>query len=177
LRLLFAYMFGHPGKKLLFQGMDFGQGDEWTEARSVDWHLLQFPLQGGLQRCVADLQRVYKSQPALHEVDFDWHGFEWLESHDNENSVFAFLRKALDPNDVVAVACNFTPVPRYGYRIGVPTGGPWREIFNTDSSLYAGGNIGNGGLVWALDEPWAGQPHCLNLTLPPLAGLYLKPGA
>ena len=101
--------------------MDFGQGDEWTEARSVDWHLLNFPLQGGLQRCVADLHRVYRSQPALHEVDFDWHGFEWLESHDNENSVFAFLRKALDPNNVVAVACNFTPVPRYGYRIGEGT--------------------------------------------------------
>jgi len=177
LRVLFAYMFGHPGKKLLFQGMDFGQGDEWTEAHSVDWHLLNFPLQGGLQRCVADLHRVYKSEPALHEVDFDWHGFEWLESHDNENSVFAFLRKALDPNDLVAVACNFTPVPRYGYRIGVPTGGQWREMFNTDSSLYAGGNIGNGGLVWADDTPWAGQPHSLNLTLPPLAGLYLTPGA
>src|SRR6266496_144065 len=128
LRLLFAYMYSHPGKKLLFQGMDFGQGDEWTEAHSVDWHLTQFPLQGGLQRCVADLHRVYKSEPALHEIDFDWHGFEWLESHDNENSVFAFLRKALDPNDLVAVACNFTPVPRYNYRVGVPTGGQWREL-------------------------------------------------
>jgi 1,4-alpha-glucan branching enzyme len=177
LRVLFAYMFGHPGKKLLFQGMDFGQGDEWTESHSVDWHLLNFPLQGGLQRCVADLQRVYRSQPALHEVDFDWHGFEWLESHDNENSVFAFLRKALDPNNMVAVACNFTPVPRLGYRIGVPTGGLWRELFNTDSSLYAGSNIGNGGMVWADDVPWAGQPHSLKLTLPPLAGLYLTPGA
>ncbi|MCA1648229.1 MAG: 1,4-alpha-glucan branching protein GlgB [Chloroflexi bacterium] len=177
LRLLFAYMFGHPGKKLLFQGMDFGQGDEWTEARSVDWHLLQYPLQSGLQRCVADLHRVYKSEPALYEVDFDWHGFEWLESHDNENSVFAFVRKALDPGDMVVVACNFTPVPRYEYRVGVPTGGPWREIFNTDSSLYAGGNIGNGGLVWALDQPWGGQPHSLRLTLPPLAGVYLTPGA
>jgi 1,4-alpha-glucan branching enzyme len=176
LRLLFAYMFGHPGKKLLFQGMDFGQGDEWTEAHSVDWHLLQFPLQSGLQRCVADLHRVYKFEPALHEVDFDWRGFEWLESHDNENSVFAFLRKAQDPTNVVAVACNFTPVPRYDYRIGVPTGGPWREIFNTDSSLYSGGNIGNGGLVWALDEPWASQPHSLCLTLPPLAAVYLTPG-
>jgi 1,4-alpha-glucan branching enzyme len=177
LRLLFAYMFGHPGKKLLFQGMDFGQGDEWSEARSVDWHLLQFPLQSGLQRCVADLHRVYRSQPALHEVDFDWHGFEWLESHDNENSVFAFLRKALNPQDVVAVVCNFTPVPRYEYRVGVPTGGPWHELLNTDAGLYSGGNIGNGGQVWALDEPWAGQPHSLNLRLPPLGALYLKPGS
>src|SRR4030088_375141 len=177
LRVLFAYMFGHPGKKLLFMGLDFGQGDEWSEAKSIDWHLLQFPFQSGLQRCVADLHRVYKSEPALHEIDFDWHGFDWLESHDNENSVFAFLRKGHDEHDIVVVALNFTPVPRYEYRVGVPTGGQWREIFNTDSSLDAGGNIGNGGLVWADDTPWAGQPHSLNLTLPPLAGLYLTPGA
>jgi 1,4-alpha-glucan branching enzyme len=176
LRVLFAYMFGHPGKKLLFQGMDFGQGDEWTEAHSVDWHLTQFPLQGGLQRCLADLHRVYRGEPALHEVDFDWRGFEWLESHDNENSVFAFLRRAINPADLVVVACNFTPIPRYEYRVGVPTGGLWRELFNTDSSLYAGGNIGNGGQVWALDEPWAGQPHSLRLTLPPLGAVYFKPG-
>jgi 1,4-alpha-glucan branching enzyme len=177
LRLLFAYMFGHPGKKLLFQGMDFGMGDEWTEARSLDWHLLQFPLQSGLQRCMADLQRVYRAQTALHEVDFDWRGFDWLESHDNENSVFAFLRRGLDPHNVVVVVCNFTPVPRYEYRVGVPTGGSWRELFNTDSALYAGSNVGNNGHVWALDEPWAGQPHSLCLTLPPLGAVYLKPGA
>jgi len=176
LRLLFAYMFGHPGKKLLFQGLDFGQGDEWNESRSIDWHLLQYPLQSGLQRCVADLHRLYRAQPALYQVDFDWRGFDWLESHDNENSVFAFLRHALDPTDVVAVVCNFTPVPRHDYRIGVPTGGPWREVLNTDSSLYAGSNLGNGGLVWAQDAPWAGQPHSLSLTLPPLAAVYLQPG-
>jgi 1,4-alpha-glucan branching enzyme len=176
LRLLYAYMFGHPGKKLLFMGLDFGQGDEWGEARSIDWHLLRYPLQSGLQRCVADLQRVYRSHPALHEVDFDWHGFDWLESHDNENSVFAFLRKARDPRDMLAVVCNFTPVPRYEYRVGVPTGGPWREALNTDSSLYAGSNVGNGGQVWALDEAWAGQPHSLCLTLPPLGAVYLTPG-
>jgi 1,4-alpha-glucan branching enzyme len=176
LRLLYAYMFGHPGKKLLFQGLDFGMGDEWSEARSIDWHLLKYPLQSGLQRCVADLHRVYRAQPALYEVDFDWRGFDWLESHDNENSVFAFLRKALDPNNMLAVVCNFTPVPRYDYRVGVPTGGPWREVLNTDSSLYAGGNVGNAGAVWADDAPWAGQPHSLRLTLPPLAAIYLTPG-
>jgi 1,4-alpha-glucan branching enzyme len=176
LRLLYAYMFGHPGKKLLFMGLDFGQGDEWSEARSIDWHLLQYPLQSGLQRCVADLHRVYRSQSALHEVDFDWHGFEWLESHDNENSVFAFLRKGRDPNNMLTVVCNFTPVPRYDYRVGVPTGGPWREVLNTDSSLYAGGNVGNNGQVWARDEPWAGHPHSLCLTIPPLGAVYLTPG-
>jgi 1,4-alpha-glucan branching enzyme len=176
LRLLYAYMWAHPGKKLLFQGLDFGQGDEWTEAHSVDWHLLQFPYQSGLQRCVADILRLYRSHPALYEVDFDWQGFEWLESHDNENSVFAFLRRGRSPSEVVVVACNFTPVPRYNYRVGVPTGGPWREILNTDSSLYSGGNIGNGGEVWALDEPWASQPHSVSLTLPPLGAIYLQPG-
>src|SRR5947209_9773212 len=176
LRLLYAYMFGHPGKKLLFMGLDFGQGDEWSEARSIDWHLLQYPLQSGLQRCVADLHRVYRSQSALHEVDFDWHGFEWLESHDNENSVFAFLRKGRDPHNMLTVVCNFTPVPRYDYRVGVPTGGPWREVLNTDSSRYAGGNVGNNGQVWARDEAWAGRPHSLCLTIPPLGAVYLTPG-
>jgi 1,4-alpha-glucan branching enzyme len=176
LRLLYAYMWGHPGKKLLFQGLDFGQGDEWTETHSVDWHLLQYPLQAGLQRCVADLQRAYRSHRALYEVDFDWQGFQWLESHDNENSVFAFLRRGRDPGDVVVVVCNFTPVPRTEYRVGVPTGGPWREFLNTDSSLYSGGNIGNGGQIWAEDESWAGQPHSLCLTLPPLGAIYLRPG-
>jgi 1,4-alpha-glucan branching enzyme len=175
LRLLYGYMFGHPGKKLLFMGSDFGQGDEWSEARSIDWHLLQYPFQSGVQRCVADLNRVYRAEPALHQIDVAWPGFEWLESHDNENSVFAFLRKAEDPRDCVAVVCNFTPVPRYEYRIGVPIGGNWRELLNTDASLYGGGNVGNGGLVCALDEAWAGQPHSLCLTLPPLGALYLKP--
>ncbi len=177
LRLLYAYMAGHPGKKLLFMGQDFGMGDEWGEAESIDWHLLKFPYQSGLQRCVADLQRLYRAEPALHEVDFDWRGFEWLESHDNENSVFAFLRRGHEPSDVVIVALNFTPVARYDYRVGVPTGGMWREVFNTDSSLYGGGNIGNNGHVWAIDEPWAGRPHCLSLNIPPLGAVMFKPGA
>jgi 1,4-alpha-glucan branching enzyme len=176
LRLLYTYMFSHPGKKLLFQGMDFGQGDEWTEAHSVDWHLLQFPLQSGLQRSLADLQRVYRTEGALHQVDFDWRGFDWLESHDNENSVFAYLRRGHDEHDIVVAALNFTPVPRFEYRIGVPTGGPWREIYNSDSALYGGGNIGNGGGVWATDEPWSGRPHSLCLTIPPLGAVLLKPG-
>ena len=176
LRLLYGYMWGHPGKKLLFQGLDFGQGDEWTEGRSIDWHLLQYPYQSGLQRCVADIQHVYRSQPALYEVDFDWQGFEWLESHDNENSVFAFMRRGHNPSDIVVVVSNFTPVARYGYRVGVPTGGPWREVLNTDSSLYGGGNVGNAGQVWAADEGWAGKPHSLSLTLPPLGVIYLQPG-
>ena len=176
LRLLYAFMFGHPGKKLLFQGLDFGMGDEWSEAKSIDWHLLQYPYQSGLQRCVADIHQAYRTNPALHEVDFEWQGFQWLESHDNENSVFAFLRRGKNPDDILVVVANFTPVPREGYRVGVPTGGTWREILNTDSALYAGGNIGNGGQLWAEDQPWASQPHSLRLTLPPLGALYLRPG-
>jgi 1,4-alpha-glucan branching enzyme len=109
-------------------------------------------------------------------VDFEWTGFQWLESHDNENSVFAFLRRGREPDDLMAVVCNFTPVPRYRYRVGVPTGGPWREVLNTDSSLYGGSNVGNGGVVWAGDETWSGQPHNLSLTVPPLGAVYLRPG-
>jgi 1,4-alpha-glucan branching enzyme len=169
-------MYAHPGKKLLFMGLDFGMGDEWTEAKSIDWHLLQYPYQSGLQRCVADLHHAYRQNPALYQVDFDWRGFQWLESHDNENSVFAFLRRGREPGDMMVVVCNFTPVPRDEYRVGVPTGGPWREVLNTDSSLYGGGDVGNGGQIWARDETWAGQPHSLCLTLPPLGALYLRPG-
>ncbi len=176
LRLLLGYMWGHPGKKLLFMGDDFGQGDEWSESKSLDWHLLQYPFQAGVQRWVADLNRMYRTEPALHEMDFDWPGFEWLEVHDADSSVFAFLRRARDPQDCVAVLCNFTPVPRPEYRVGVPVGGPWRELLNSDAGGYGGGNMGNGGQVWASDEPWAGQPHSIQPTLPPLGALFLKPG-
>ena len=125
---------------------------------------------------MADIHRVYRNEPSLWEVDFEWQGFEWLESHDNENSVFAYMRKGRDPQDVMVVACNFTPLPRYQYRVGVPVGGLWREVLNTDSSLYTGSNVGNGGQLWALDEGWSGRPHSLCLTLPPLGAVYLKPG-
>ena len=134
------------------------------------------PAPGGLQRCVADIQRVYRSNPALYEVDFDWHGFEWLESHDNENSVFAFLRRGRNPRRTWWWCRSFTPVARYNYRVGVPTGGPWHEVLNTDSGLYGGGDVSNAGQVWAADESWAGQPHRLRLTLPPLGAIYLRPG-
>ncbi len=176
LRLLYGYMWGHPGKKLLFMGSDFGQGDEWTESRSLDWHLLQYPLQTGLQRLVGDLNHLYQAEPALHQVDFDWQGFEWLIAQDNENSVFAFLRRASDPADCVLVVSNFTPVVRRGYDVGVPIGGPWREVLNSDAELYGGSNVGNGGIVWARDEHANnGRAHTLSLTLPPLGVLYLKP--
>ncbi len=176
LRALYGYMFGHPGKKLLFMGGEFGQWNEWSEAHSIDWHLLQWSPHQGLQRFVADLNRVYRGEPALHQVDFDWHGFEWLAARDNENSVFAFLRRARVPDECVVVVANFTPVARLGYRVGVPSGGTWHEILNSDAALYGGSNVGNAGLAVADELPWSNQPYSLGLTLPPLGTVYLKPG-
>jgi 1,4-alpha-glucan branching enzyme len=175
LRALFGYMWGHPGKKLLFQGDDFGQGDEWWEEKSVDWHLLEYPFQAGVQRWVADLNRLYRSEPSLHEVDFDWPGFEWLEVQDNENSVFAFVRRARDPANCVVVVSNFTPVPRYDYRLGVPVNGMWRELLNSDAEMYGGSNLGNAGLVSASEESWSYRPYSIELLVPPLSTLFLKP--
>jgi 1,4-alpha-glucan branching enzyme len=129
-----------------------------------------------VQRWVTDLNRLYRSEPALHEVDFDWPGFEWLEVHDAHSSVFAFLRRARNQHECVAVLCNFTPVPRHNYRVGVPVGGPWSELLNSDAATYGGSNMGNGGQAWASDEPWAGQPYSMQAMLPPLGVLFLKPG-
>jgi 1,4-alpha-glucan branching enzyme len=177
LRLLFAYMWGHPGKKLLFMGGEIGQWREWKHDESLDWHLMQWESHQGLQRMMMDLNRMYKNEPALHQVDFDWHGFEWLELHDWENCVLAFLRKARNPDDQIVVVCNFTPVPRHDYRIGVPRPGFYREIFNTDSGIYGGSNVGNYGGVWAWEHGHAGRPYCLNLTLPPLGVVFFKVGS
>jgi len=174
LRLLLAYQWAHPGKQLLFMGGEFGQWREWNENESLDWHLLQWPQHQGIQRLVQDLNRLYCGEPALHQVDFEWQGFDWLELHDWENSVLAFLRQGREPEDEVVVVCNFTPIVRDGYRIGVPKGGPYRELLNTDSELYGGSNVGNAGLVWAIDEDHSGRPYHLELKLPPLGVLFLK---
>jgi 1,4-alpha-glucan branching enzyme len=175
LRALFGYMWGHPGKKLLFMGDDFGHGDEWWEEKSLDWHLLQYPYQAGVQRWVADLNRLYRDEPALHEVDFDWPGFEWIEVQDSDNSVFAFMRRAHNPADCVVVVSNFTPVARYDYCLGVPVGGEWRELLNSDAEAYGGGNLGNGGALWASDQSWAYRPYSLHMLIPPLGTVFLKP--
>ena len=175
LRLLLSYQWTHPGKKLLFMGGEFAQWKEWNEAVSLDWHLLQWPEHSGMQKMVADLNRVYRTEPALHQVDFDWQGFDWLELHDWENSVLAFVRRGKDPSDELVVACNFTPCPRYDYRIGVPRGGGYRELFNSDAGGYGGSNLGNSGFVEAVPDHHAGRPYHLNLTLPPLAVVILKP--
>jgi 1,4-alpha-glucan branching enzyme len=174
LRLLYGFMYGHPGKKLLFMGAEFGQWDEWDHRRSLDWHLTSHEPHRRLQAYMRDLNRVYRSEPALHEVDFEPGGFEWIDLHDTDQGVVSFLRRARDPGDFVVFVLNFTPVPRFGYRVGVPEGGYYREILNSDSEAYWGSNLGNAGGVESEDLPWHGRTHSVDLTLPPLAMLALK---
>jgi 1,4-alpha-glucan branching enzyme len=174
LRLLYGYMYGHPGKKLLFMGSEIAQWREWGHDESLDWHMLQWRDHQGILQLVRDLNALYREQPALHQVDFEWQGYEWLELHDWENSMIAFLRRARDPNDAVVVVCNFTPVPREGYRIGVPSGGFYREILNTDAEIYGGSNFGNSGGAWGIPGEHAGRPFHLSLRLPPLGAIFLK---
>jgi 1,4-alpha-glucan branching enzyme len=176
LRSFYGFMYGHPGKKLLFMGGEFGQTREWNHDRSLDWDLLDAgPFHRGLQGLVRDLNRVYRRERALHELDFEPAGFEWVDCSDWQSSVVAFLRWARDPDDVVLVVCNFTPVVRQGYRVGVPRPGYWRELVNTDAEVYGGSGQGNAGGVRAEPAAWHGRPHSLALTLPPLASLFLKP--
>jgi 1,4-alpha-glucan branching enzyme len=174
LRLLYGYMYGHPGKKLLFMGSEIAQWREWSHDESLDWHLLKWRDHQGMFKLVCDLNALYRAQPALHQVDFEWPGFEWLELHDWENSVLAFLRKGKAPDESIVVVCNFTPVVRENYRVGVPAGGYYREILNTDSDVYGGSNTGNQGGVWATREAHAGRPFHLTMRLPPLGALFLK---
>ena len=174
LRLLYGYMFGHPGKKLLFMGCEFGVVPEWNHEHSLEWHVLEYPLHRGMQTWVRDLNHLYRNEPAMHQIDFDYAGFEWIDCQDSQASVMSFLRHGRRPEDTLVFVCNFTPVPRYGYRIGVPHGGYWREILNSDASLYNGSNQGNDGGAQAWNEPMHGRPHCLSLTVPPLATVVFK---
>ncbi|HLQ62388.1 MAG TPA: 1,4-alpha-glucan branching protein GlgB [Candidatus Acidoferrales bacterium] len=175
LRLLFGWMYAQPGKKLLFMGAEFGQWREWDHDTSLDWHLLQYPLHGGLSQWVGDLNRTLREEAALHDLDFDPAGFSWVDCTDNEQSVVSLLRRARNQDDVILAAFNFTPVPRHNYRIGAPFGGRWRELLNSDAELYGGSGMGNLGQLDALPVRWHGQHHSLTLTLPPLAALFLKP--
>ncbi|HSB72063.1 MAG TPA: 1,4-alpha-glucan branching protein GlgB [Candidatus Methylomirabilis sp.] len=177
LRTFYAFMYGHPGKKLLFMGGEFGQTSEWYHEASLDWHLLGTgPYHRGLQRLVQDLNRLYRTQPALHQVDFEPAGFQWIDCNDWEGSTVAFQRRARDPQDFLLFVCNFTPVVRYGYRVGVPRGDFYQEVLNTDAALYGGSNVGIAGGVPAEAVPHHGQPFSVRLTLPPLAALVLRPG-
>jgi 1,4-alpha-glucan branching enzyme len=169
LRAYFAFMWTHPGKKLLFMGGELGQPQEWDHDGALQWRLLDDPGHAGILRLIADLNRIYRAHPDLHQTDASPEGFRWLVSDDADNSVFAYAR-----GERIAVIINMTPVPRHNYRIGVPGGGTWREILNTDSAHYSGGNIGNDGEVMAEDVSSHGLPQSLSLTLPPLATLIFE---
>ena len=175
LRLLYGYMFAHPGKKLQFMGCEFGQWNEWNCDSSLQWDLLQWSSHQGLQKYVADLNRIYRSEPALHQIDFDHHGFEWVDCHNFEQSTLAFVRRAKDPRDFLVAACNFTPVPRTQHRLGVPEMCWYEEINNSDSVFYGGSNLGNGPGRMAEPLPWDGRPFSIPITLPPLGIVILKP--
>ena len=175
LRLLYGYMWCHPGKKLLFMGSEFGQWREWDFDRSLHWHLLEQSGHAGLQRCVADLNALVNREKSLHQLDFDGLGFEWIDCHDWANSILVFLRRGVDPNDFLVVCCNFTPIPRHGYRVGVPAAGIYDEVFNGDSSWYGGSNVGNAGSIATVPTPCHGLEQSLSLSLPPLATIVLKP--
>jgi 1,4-alpha-glucan branching enzyme len=174
LRLLYGLMYGFPGKKLLFMGCEFAQRNEWNHEQSLDWHLTQFPPHAGVQKWITDLNRLYRKESALHQVDFHYTGFEWIDFHDKASSVITFMRKSNDGKEKVIVVCNFTPVPRYNYRIGIPDRGLYREILNSDSSYYEGSNIGNTGEIEAESIFCHNRKFSLNLTLPPLAAVFLK---
>jgi 1,4-alpha-glucan branching enzyme len=175
LRALYGYMWAHPGKKLLFMGSEFGQDREWNYRASLDWHLLESAEHSGIQALVRDLNVRYQDEPALWELDSDQAGFWWLEPNDADRNVVAFARASEGGERVLVFVANLSPIPRYGYRLGLPRSGEWRELLNTDSEIYGGGNVGNLGTVTAQPIPWHGQPVSAEVTLPPLAALWLVP--
>ena len=175
LRALYAFMWAHPGKKLLFMGNEIAQEQEWSEERSLDWHLLEAPGHAGVQSLVRDLNRAYRDTPALYERDYDGTAFWWLEPNDAEASVFAFARIGEDARKPLVFVANLTPIPREGYRVGLPVPGRWRELINTDAGSYGGSGLGNLGGVDTEDVPWMSQYHSAVLTLPPLGAIWLTP--
>jgi len=174
LRALYAYMFAMNGKKLLFMGAEIAQRQEWRHDGELDWHQLQHAPHAGVMQVVSDLNHLYRAEPALHELDTDPNGFEWVDADDADASIYSFLRKPKTGNTRILCLLNFTPVPRSGYRVGVPGPGYWREVLNTDAAVYWGGNVGNNGGVQAEAVPCHGRSYSVVLTVPPLAGIYLK---
>lgn len=173
LRLVYLYMFTHPGKKLLFMGNEFGQGQEWDSTAVLDWYVRDYPFHKGLEQLVHDLNGIYRSEPALYALDFDWQGFNWIDCHDAQKSTLVYLRRSSE--SFVVVAVNFTPVPRDDYRIGVPEAGEFEEIMNSDAVEYGGSGMGNGArLLISEEQPWMNQPYSFPITLPPLAGVVLR---
>ena len=175
LRLLLGYMYAEPGKKILFMGGELGQWWEWDHDQSLQWHLLQYDSHRGLQRFARDLNHIYLRERALHELDFDPAGFEWIDFRDTDANVVSFIRKGKNPGDVLVFAFNFTPVPRPNYRVGAPRSGFYKELINSDAAVYGGSNMGLGGGITAEPRPWHGQAYSFSLDLPPLGMLILKP--
>jgi 1,4-alpha-glucan branching enzyme len=174
MRLLYAYMYAQPAKKLLFMGGEFGQWAEWSHDHSLEWHLLQHDSHRQLQRWVSDLNRAYRAEKALHELDCDPAGFEWIDGSDSQQSMLSFMRKSGNGSDIIVTVFNFTPVPRHNYRVGVPREGSWKEILNSDSRDYGGADFGNLGGAEAQRIAAHGRPYSLNLIVPPLGALFLK---
>jgi len=174
-RLYLGFMWTHPGKKLLFQGQDFGQWMEWNENNSLDWHLTQYEPHQKLLRWMSDLNGFYQAEPALWELDYDWTGFQWIDPNDWEHSALSYIRLAKNKQDFVIVACNFTPVVREGYRLGVPENCTYKEVLNSDSQYYYGSNVGNGLGLQAQELNWQSQSYSIEVTLPPLSCIILKP--
>jgi 1,4-alpha-glucan branching enzyme len=170
-------MYAHPGKKLLFMGAEFGQWYEWNCYDSLQWHLLDEPCHRQIQQCLSDLNSIYAANGSLHQVDFSWEGFEWIDLHDTEQSIVSFVRRGKDPADLMICVFNFTPVPREGYRVGVPWACSYDVLMNTDDLRYGGSGVSEGPVIQGEDLPWQGQKASVQMTLPPLGAVLLKPGA
>ncbi|MBL6447474.1 1,4-alpha-glucan branching protein GlgB [Fulvivirga sp. 29W222] len=176
LRALYGYMYAHPGAKLLFMGGEFGQTSEWSHDQSLDWHLTEYPLHQGVQKELMALNQLYKTERSLYEISFDEAGFEWIDIHDDANSVISFVRKGKSDTELILVMCNFTPIPRENYRVGVPKEGQWKEIFNSDDQAYGGSHVKNIGVITSEPFQSHGHDNSIVLTLPPLGVVYLKYG-
>jgi len=174
LRLLFGYMYAQPGKKLLFMGGELGQWGEWHHDESLDWHLLNYQRHAEIQKWVEDLNRLYRSEPALYQLDCESAGFEWIDCSDTEQGVISFIRRGKSTDDIVLAVCNFTPMPRFNYQVGALRGGFWAELLNSDAREYGGSGHGNLGGVEAAPVSYHGRPYSLNLTLPPLGAVFFK---
>jgi 1,4-alpha-glucan branching enzyme len=168
-------MFGHPGKKLIFMGAEFGQTSEWNSESQLEWWLLQFPVHQQLKTFCSALNQLYRNEPALYQIDFNYRGFEWIDFHDADHSIVVFVRRGKNPADYLIFACNFTPTPHLQYRIGFPEPGVHREIFNSDAKMFGGSNLGNGGTINAEGTPSHGRPASAEIVLPPLGVVVFKP--
>ena len=174
LRVAYGFMYGHPGKKLLFMGGEFAQFDEWSEAKSLDWHLLEFDKHREIKEYVKDLNKLYLKETAFWEYDFSWEGFEWINGFDADSSTISFIRKGKKPDNYLIFICNFTPVPRYTHRIGVPQKGKYKEILNSDSYKYGGSNVINDGEILSEAIEWDGRQNSIELKIPPLGMVIIK---